>query len=110
MSEFVRVKCPQCGKVFTSLDRLRHHIECWHNAREFLCQLCGGEFSNKGKLRNHMVMKHREGVQRYVSCKEYGKLLKIRKIFIVLWFKVLHCTAVYSIALYCGVLYGKVQF
>lgn len=48
------VPCTECGKMFSSIQRVRIHCKNTHGEKPCSCEICGNEFSYRCKLVNHM--------------------------------------------------------
>lgn len=45
-------------EVFPRLDKLKLHMLCHSDHKEFLCQICGKQFKRKDKLKEHLQRMH----------------------------------------------------
>ncbi|CAM6105253.1 unnamed protein product [Calypogeia fissa] len=48
-------KCPSCGKLFSTLLKLRGHLRRTKNGRKLNCNICGRHFSSTALLVSHRV-------------------------------------------------------
>ena len=47
--------CPVCGKLFTRLSNLNHHVRIHRGEKPYTCLTCGKKFCLKGNLDKHQL-------------------------------------------------------
>lgn len=76
------LKCPKCGRYFSSVYSLRlHENQTHHRNLPYVCSICGKGVNNKEDLRGHMSSRHNrpKDFRCAVCSKEFGYERTLKK-------------------------------
>lgn len=62
VAQFTNYKCPDCGKIFSSLSNLYRHQKVSHSGLRYSCASCGKKFTCRISLQRHERVVH-EGLR-----------------------------------------------